>query len=466
MSNFNKKYKQTLNNIGGTLGANESTVYSENIQSAIEKAVNALQNEANRRTNVPVDYLKGWLSEQWHAETFIIHSKVRNNDNVWAKVASNNKTGEDIFYGNDVEIKIAEIKYYKDGLNTAKAISRLDYIGKEKIVPSDQLDAVRESALKKAAKIGSYRPEQAENYRDTANRADDRLRIDNVSSKPLDEAAAKEMAKDFKKDKSINPDNYGLNSEEFVSWNDIARQSGEAAMHAAILSAAISAAPFIWDILKDYIETEAIDVNMLTNRGTLILSSSAAAGLRGGIAAALTASCKTGLLGASLKNISPAAIGMATAMAINAIDYSFKLQRGVITNHQFVNYCIKDSFILSSAMAGASIGQLIIPIPLLGALVGNLVGATLGGVLHNGINQTMLGISIENGWTFFGLVKQNYVVSDDVLKQVGYDLITVHSFKPHALNVNSFAVQSFSPTSLGFIPLKRGVIASNTIGYI
>jgi hypothetical protein len=466
MSIFNKKYEQTLNSIGGTLGTNEGMVYSDNIQVAIEEAVCALQTEANRCTNVEVAYLKGWLAEQWHAETFIVNSKVRSNDNAWARVASSNKTGEDIFYGNDFEIKISEVKYYKNGVNTANAISRPDYISKEKIVPSDQLEAVRESALKKADKIESYRPEQAEHYRDTANRADDRLRIDDVSSKPLDEATAKEMAKDFKKDKNINPDKYGLNSEEFVSWNDIARESGEAAMHAAILSAAISAAPLIWDILNDYVESGSIDINMLTNRGSAILSSSAAAGIRGGIAATLTASCKTGLLGASMKNISPAAIGMATTMTINAIDYSLKLQRGVITQHQFVHYCMKDSFILSSAMVGASVGQLIIPIPLLGALIGNLVGASLGAVAHGGINQSMLGISIENGWTFFGLVKQDYVVSEEVLRQVGYDLITIHKFKVQSFNVNSFEVQSFLPTSFGDAILKRGVIASNTIGYV
>lgn len=36
-------------------------------------------------------------------------------------------------------------------------------------------------------------------------------------------------------------------------------------------------------------------------------------------------------------------------------------------------------------MVGSSIGQLIIPTPLLGALVVNLVGATVGGVIYEGI---------------------------------------------------------------------------------
>lgn len=466
MSEFSKKYLQTLNSIGGTLGTSEGKVYSQDIEVAIEKAVNALQNESIRRTNVNADYLKGWLAEQWHAETFNVNCKVKNNDNAWAKVANNNKPGEDIIYGSGNEIKTAEVKYHKDGISTAKAISRPDYINKEKIVPSDQLDNVHESAQKNAIKIESYRPEQAEHYRDTANRADDRLRVDDVCSKPLDEAKAKEMAKDFKKEKSISPDKYRLNTEEFVSWNDIARESTEAAMHAAILSAAISAAPLIFDILKDYIENEPIHVNVLTNRVSSILLSSAGAGLRGGIAATLTASCKTGLLGTSLKNISPTVIGMATTMTINAIDYSFKLQRGKITQHQFTNYCIKDSFILSSAMVGASIGQLIIPIPLLGALVGNLVGASLGAATHGAINETMLGLSIENGWTFFGLVEQNHTVSEDILNQLGYHLISVNSFKNQAFTPNTFSVQSFFPIPLGFTPLKRGVIAFNTIGYI
>jgi hypothetical protein len=86
------------------------------------------------------------------------------------------------------------------------------------------------------------------------------------------------------------------------------------------------------------------------------------------------------------------------------------------------------------------VGQLIIPIPWLGALAGNLVGSTLGAVVFEGANQVVLGVCVESGWTFWGMVSQNYTVSEDVLRQAGFDTFCAHSFNK----------QSFSQGALVF----------------
>lgn len=467
MSEFNSKFNQTLNIIGGTLGMSESDIYSKNIELSIENAINSLNSEAKRRTNVDENYLKGWLAEQWHSETFNINKTVKQNSDVWSKVANNNKSGEDIYFGNSESSNIAELKYYKNGENTAKAISHPDYINKEKIVPSDQLKKVSEFAEKKSNSIESYRPEQAKNYQDTANRASDRLSIDDIESKPLSEDNAKKIAKDYKKNDKIDADKYSLNSENFVTWKDIAKQSGEAALHAAILSAAISSAPQIWKIINEYINDEKIDINSLSDKGATIINNSSNATLRGGIAAVLTSACRTGLLGRSLKHISPTAIGFATTMTINSIEYSLKLYQGKISKSEFVNFCIRDSFILTSAISGAVVGQMVIPIPLLGALIGNLVGASIGSISYQYFNNTLLGLSVKNGWTYFNLVNQNYTVNEDVLKSVGYDTINLKAFQVDNFEIDEFEVEQFCTNeNLVFIPLKRGVIKPNFIGYI
>lgn len=466
MSEFYKKYNETLNNISGTLGANNSKVYSDNLQSSIDKANYALQNEYNNRINVNEGFLKGWLSEHWHAETFNINAKARGNSDVWAKVEGSNKTGEDISYGNSYYRIMAELKYNHTAARTCGRISDDAYIGKDKIVPKDQLELIRAIAQKRADKIEFNRPDKARHYQDTADNASDRLEMDGITSKPLDEVRAKEMAEDFKRNGEIDPEKFGLTTEEFVSWSDIGRESGQAALHAAVLSAAISAAPHVWNTLKEYIDNGDVNLNELSKNGTLVMNSSTTAGLRGGISAALTASCKTGLMGKSLKSLSPSAIGMATTIAINVIDYSLKLHRNEISHQEFANYCIKDSLILSSAMIGAAIGQVIIPVPLIGALVGNLVGATLGGLAYGGGNQIILGICVENGWTFFGLVEQDYSVDENILKEVGYDLITVDTFKHEKFQLDDFKIDSFLVNSLDFFVLKRGVISTSAIGYV
>jgi len=466
MSNFKDGFSKSINNIGGISGTFESTEYVSNVQTAIDNAIHALKTEATHRQNVTADYLKGWLAEQWHAETLKINAQASGKNDIWAHVSGNNRPGEDILYGNSDISKVAEVKYYKTGADTAKAISRPEYIDKEKIIPSDQKESVQVAAQRLSEKNTTNRPEQSKHYQDTANRSNDNLEVDGETSKPFGEATAKEMAKDFKKNHDIDPDKYGLNTESFVEWSDIARQSGEAALHAAALSAALTAAPHIWATLKEYIDNGKINPDTLVKGGTSVLHGAGTAGLRGGIAAALTATCKTGLMGDSLQSISPVAIGMATTMTINVINYSIQLHQGKLSKQEFTHNCLRDSFVLSSGMLGATVGQIIIPIPMLGALVGNLVGSTLGVVAFEGANQAILGICVESGWTFFGIVKQDYVVSEEILKQAGYDLFSTNTFSKQSFTTNSFTIQSFKNNSLSFAPVQRGVVSCNVVGNV
>ena len=149
-----------------------------------------------------------------------------------------------------------------------------------------------------------------------------------------------------------------------------------------------------------------------------------------------------------------------------------KLYQGKISKSEFVNFCIRDSFILTSAISGAVVGQIIIPIPLLGALIGNLVGASIGSISYQCFNNTLLGLSIDNGWTYFNLVNQNYTVNEDVLKSVGYDTINLKPLQIDKFEIDEFVINEFGAEqfrtnqNLVFIPLRRGVIKPNLIGYI
>ncbi len=466
MSEFEQSFKSATNAFGGTFGTSQGEIYAKNIENAIGNAHRILLGEANHRVNVSEDYLKGWLAEQWHAETLKVSAAARGRDDVWARVQSNNTPGEDVLFGNADQSFVAEVKYYKTGEDTAKAISRPDYENSFKVIPGDQKEDVINAAERLAIKNQVNRPEQADHYQDTAERASDRLHVGNASSKPLDEQIAKEMAKEFKRDGDIDPKKYGLASENFVEWTDIARQSGEAALHAAVLSAAISAAPYIWACIEKSIKEGKISLDSLTSNSPDILFAAGAAGLRGGIAACLTASCKTGLLGESLKSLSPVAIGMATTITINTISHAIRLRNGKISKNEFAFNCLRDTFVLASSMGGAYIGQMLIPIPILGSLAGNIVGATLGSVVFYGTNHIMLGMCVENGWTFFGLVDQNYSIPEDILKKSGFDLIQLNRFSPSIFEYHRFSYNKFEFNKLEIAQVKRGMITCRAVGYV
>lgn len=469
MSEFYTAYKRVLDNAGGVLGISESIDYASSVQQSVDNAISALRHTADHRKNVDTDYLKGWLAEQWHAETLKISGAVRNRNDIWATVPNNNKPGEDVRFGNGSVSGVAEVKFYKSGEKTAKAISNPFYRNSEKIVPEDQIKSVKAEAENLAKDIfeknKTKRFEQAKHYQDTADRSTDRLSLENISSKPLEEQQAKRMAKDFKRDGDIDPDIYGLNSEAFVEWTDVARQAGEAALHAAALSAAFTAAPHIWAVLCEYCETGTIDSQTLANRGHAVLMGTGSAGLRGGVAGGMVIACRTGLMGSSLKMVSPAAIGMATTITLNAIGDAIKLYQGKLSGQEFAINCMRDAFVLSSGVYGATVGQLIIPIPVLGAIAGNLVGSTLGAVVFEGLNHVVFGLHVESGWTFFNTVNQNYTVSEEVLINAGYDLFATRTFSTESFPISSFNVQSFDVNTLSFTPVRRGLISCNTVGY-
>jgi hypothetical protein len=458
-----ESYRSVLFSMGGNAGSAEADTYVDGVQRAIDDTAKALLEVGDRYKNSTVDSVKGFVAEDWHAGTLKVSAAARDVKGVWAEASHATRGPEqniDIRFGDASHDYAAQSKYYRGAAETTKAISHPEYQGEVKIVPEDQLEGVKEAARREAARNAPTRPEQSEQYQDTASTATDRLEIGKAQSKPLSETDAKDMARELKRG-SLDREKHGLNTEHFVGWEDVFRESSEAALHAAILSAALRTA-----VVNRYIHSGTIDPDDFLIRGKDVLTTGAYSGLRGGVAACLTASCRAGLLGATLKSVPPVGIGAATTITLNAIQYGLQLHAGQIDGREFAQNCIRDTFVIAGGVLGASLGQALIPIPIVGAIAGNIVGSTMGVIVYQGGQHAILGICIESGWTFFGLVQQDYVVPDEVLRQAGYDLITVQSFETQSFSTESFSDSSFSINSLGIAPVRRGVIGCTRVGYI
>lgn len=460
METFKEEYQRVLNNIGGVHGTVVSAEYAANVQEALDKAVKELDSMAAQKSNVEIHYLKGFLAEPWHAGAFNVNAAARGRSDLQAKVPSNNGPA-DIHYG----LKEAQSKYYRNAEATAKALSKAKYDGMTKVVPEDQLEEVKKVARREYLRNKSSRPDVAERYNHTYENATDKLNKDNISGKPISEQQQEEMAKEYKKDGNIDPDKYGLNSENFIKWQDVGRESLEAGAHAAVISAALKMTPYIVEIFKEFHATGKVNLQDLINNKEDILRGTGNAALRGAVAAGVTASLKTGLLGESAKSISPTSIGIATTMAINTIKYAVDLKHGRITKEQVALYCLRDTTVLSFGMVGAHIGQTAVPLPVLGAIVGNLIGSTLGAVVYDGAYQGTLKMCVVSGWTMFGLVEQDYTIPEEHLREMGFDVFNQGSFTTDTFSQGNFPVESFKKNSLSFKPLRRGVVGYNAIGY-
>lgn len=464
MSEFKEAYRDASKYYSGAC-ALESAKFVDEVQKAVDEAVLALKKEAVRLDNVSVNFTKGNLAEVWHSETLKVSAAAKGNSEIKAEVLGTNKTGQDISYGDSSVEYNAELKYYNSAERTAKQLGNPDYNNSQKIVPTDQLEGVIAESQKQAFRNQGNRPEVSSAYQNTADQVSDRLEVNGINSKPLTESEAKNLAADLKQNNEINPEKYGLRTEGFIEWSDIYRESGSAALNAVIFSAAITAAPNVLRILAKYKQSGQLDEILLREGVGNVISHSSNAGLRGGIAAVITGSCKAGLLGPSLKGISPSAVGMATAMILSSIEHSWRYAQGKISGKELAFNSSRDAIALAMGVGGAILGQMVIPIPMLGALIGNLVGATLGATCSSYANNKVLAICVETGWTFWGFVDQNYIVPEEVLKEVGFDLFSHEIFMPEQCDLNRFSTRTFQENHIGFTVLRRGVISFNTIGY-
>lgn len=84
--------------------------------------------------------------------------------------------------------------------------------------------------------------------------------------------------------------------------------------------------------------------------------------------------------------------------------------------------------------------------------------------------KQLIGFCVESGFTFFGLVEQDYRLSDDVLDELGLDSFELDNFEIDTFELATFDISSFDFNSFevdSFMPrlLRRGVIEINKVGY-
>lgn len=214
-----------------------------------------------------------------------------------------------------------------------------------------------------------------------------------------------------------------------------------------------------------------INKESLQKLGSSTLKGSSEGALRGGISAALTASCKAGLLGEAFKNVDPTVIGTATVVALNTMHNSIALYQGKLSSEQFAETCIRGIFVISCGVLGASTFQTIIPIPILGALIGNFIGSTCAVLIFEESKSIFLSFFIESGISFFNIVKQDYIIPREILERCGFDLIQIDKIELDTIKLDLIKLDKLNLSLTGteginIRLLKRGLINVNTIGYV
>ena len=486
---------------GAAVAAFSGSDYVGSIEAEITKLTDDMSHFTGFQTDSAM--LKGDIAEFWHAGTFNINAAVRGSTHRAMVDRSHD------FASTDVSTNFGDkygLKYYSSGQASAKAqatsifqrfkeyqasggkdslekfltdrqydtdavLSDPIYSGQLRLIPHDQMVEAADWLERMIKTEAVRRPEQVERYRETLEMLKDRI-SDNQGNEsiPLSREEAERLAT-LAKQGDFDAQNLGLTTEELLSFESILKDSLKAGMSAAVISLALKVAPEIINAIKYLIENGEVDEEQFKKIGFAALSGTQEGFIRGTVSSAITTCCKGGLLGEPLKEVSPGLIAIVTVLAMNTVKNAYSVASGKMSRTTLANQLVKDMMISGASYAGGTIGQAAIPVPVLGYLIGSLVGSLVGTFVADVGHTAVLSFCTETGITMFGLVEQDYVLPDDIIKEIGvetfdYETFEVDSFEPESFSFDTFDTKSFQPDNLEIKFLRRGVIGVSTVGYI
>ena len=263
----------------------------------------------------------------------------------------------------------------------------------------------------------------------------------------------------------------GISADEVIRFEYLAKEAFKSGLTAATISVVLNVAPEIYKAIDYLIKNGDLDEKQFQRIGFAALKGGSEGFVRGTVSAAITIACKSGMLGAAMKNISPSIIGMATVLAMDTMKNAFKVACGQMTRTELAQELIRELIVSSSALVVGTVVQAFIEIPVVGFMIGSFIGSAIGAFAYNCGYSAVMSFCVETGFTMFGLVKQDYTLPEDILENIGVDVFKYEKFIPAPFRSNgfmptAFQQKQFEPNTLGITVLRRGVIGVAQIGYV
>ena len=486
---------------GADFGAARAA-YVESVESQIselEKSINAFFGD-----HTPVKQLKGDIAEFWHAGTFNVNAAINESANRATVERSTDFASVDVSSNFGVDYGL---KYYATAEESAKVqatsvfqrfmeyqhkggkdslekfladrhytsedvLNDPIYEGQVRLIPADQLKAATTWLQEKIAKEATIRPEQVKRYQDTLDLLKDRI-ADNEGNEsiPLSKADAEKLAT-LAKEGKFNAEDFDITAPELINLEMVVKASLKAGASAAVITLVLKIGPEIYKTIDYLIKNGEIDGEHFKQVGFAAITGSSESFVRGRVAAAISACCKSGALGEALKEVSPGVIGTVVAVTMNTMKNAFQVVKGKKSRTALTDELLRDLFVSSSALGLGTAGQVILPqLPVVGYLVGSFVGSIVGTFVYNTGYKAALSFCTETGVTLFGLVQQDYKLPDDIIEELGlktfsFDTFSSDTFEADSFAFDTFAAESIQPETLGITMLRRGVIGVSKIGFV
>lgn len=451
------------------IGENRAEEYIDSVEAAIDTLEEQLQAVVDN--NKGIDFAQGDAAEVWHASTLNLRAAVASQDQDAASTPrSTLKDSPDVVYGDD-GAQEAQLKYYGDAAATADALDEPGYAGMTKLGPAEQIDEVRERLYERADRVEESSPEQAEFLRRTADSTTDRLESDGIESVPLTRSDSSALVTDIRDDGVLDRERWGLTLDQQVDGGNVFTEGVEAFIGGAGMAFAMQVSGLAVGAIKKLMDDGTIDAGDLRDlaegRATAVAKSSVA----GAVAASITVAEAAGHLSAlGLEGLDPTGAAALTVLIINAIPLAARAARGELGWGEATYRMSVSAAALGGGLTGAALGTFLIPIPIAGAVIGSVIGASLVRVGATVGESVVMGWAIDNGWTYFGVVSQDYRLPPEVRERLGLDsaeLETAELDRPLLERpVLQRPILETAELDTTVRLVRRGVVSFRRVGYV
>lgn len=463
--------------------AQNSAIQAQNLRiQEINAAIDQLAKSINEHPsiNLNVEQFKGFVAEEMHAGTFNIEAiRQGSNHRAW--------TLQENGYGSvDVQTNFGK-EYSLKYSNTAKEAENMQaalngetrapkYQGQERLIAAEQVDEAKGWAHRRGLKDIENRPDVSASHADTEEHLVGKISDgEGVESRELSIKESKKIAEEAKKD-GFDPEKHGYSKDPLMDGVRInyVNQAMKAGLTAAAITAITQIVPELYKAIDYLIKHGEIDLNGLKKSGKKVISASGEAFLRGSIAYGVEMAIQNGMLGETLKGVSPSIVGVAVTVIFGTIKDSILVAAGKMSAAEmgmhFVDTLVVSSGYLVSMKIGGMIAQAIFPeLPGIGYAIGSLLGCSVA-VVYNIGKKKLISFCVDTGFTCFGLVEQNYELPEEILHEMGVHTIPVPRTEVSRTGVNTNAidtqVQRAEYETIDITVLKRGIIGVNKIGYV
>lgn len=359
------------------------------------------------------------------------------------------------------------------------------YGGQTRLIPKAKMTSAKkylEELIKK-----EIDPERRKNLQtvldlitDTINSPDGK-----VGDIQLTRTKSEEIARAARKGK-LDLDKLGIGVDDILTNRIIWEKSLHIGFVSGCITLAIDLAPQLIDIIRQLFSKGIVDLESLDLTGDL--NDAGSSFVVGTLTSALTFHASRETL---LSSVTPEMLSFMVMMCYTSIVTTIKGYRDNLSGSEIASQLVQNTYVLTWTYVGASligpqitsgighiIGQTVGMIgnsvlPVVSTMLGTLIGAIIGGLSYKWLNDLGVSLCVEKGYTFFGLVKQDYTIPDPLHKFLICDRINLRKeVISDSVSLEPIRLEAISEKSIGFgerilkLMLERQVVGVNIIAYV